>query len=805
MRSSVVEPLPASQPGDTQGQRHQYQPLYSPRKPYSPRPTSKHLKGTSERSLVLAPAEGWLVLVLLAVAVYCVVFSISQLGWVGNTFILNWSATVGLVVGLMVAKIEKFPQVILHMAACLVGHWLSIWLVSSFAWHVPWTLLIAKIGAIITDPTNSGRSDMVFLFYLSFLSFFLGHFGAWLIYRAHLPWLVAIVYASILLINLSYVPHDLSSVIAIQVTALILLIARAQLAAKLLQWKSEGLYTDRTWLRGITLRFTQFASVMVLLTLVISWLLPVLGQPSAGETFWNELNNVWNNALQGNIQWQDPAAALQPYQPSTNFFSDHLTISGSVHLPTGEVLSYTSTATTPQYLAGFSFDHFDGHTWTSLANVNSSEYTANHLLPTDETTASKEVKTSVTIVQPPDETKHFVFGPPQPSAFSMSTVIYGTPLVSAWAQEDALRKGEEYVVTSSILTASSSKLAAIPLPQNDPNHIWKQDTNYTPLQLYYTQVPTNLSPQVSQTAQQWTRGATSAYHALQMLVTHLSDATQFTYSQDNSMIPSNVDAISWLLQTHRGYCTYYATAMTIMARQLGIPARMMNGFSQGHFDTLSKVWVVDGNDAHSWVQAFFPGLGWLNFDPTPGYNLSGNGTTSLRPTTTPVPTATAHPTQPKSTPPAKNKTTSPSPLSVSGNGSTANTNGAENMLFDLSMVALLCSVVIFLLAMARYWWRSLYAESTFIAATFWRLCRIASWVGLSPRRWQTPYEYSRILCQRMPQEAPSLWRLTELFVRERWAPVSQTPSAMTDTELRHIWPGLRRIFVHLLWMKAQKR
>ena len=66
MRSSVVEPLPASQPAEMQGQRHQYQPLYSPRKPYPPPPTSKHLKSTSERSLVLAPAEGWLVLLLLA-------------------------------------------------------------------------------------------------------------------------------------------------------------------------------------------------------------------------------------------------------------------------------------------------------------------------------------------------------------------------------------------------------------------------------------------------------------------------------------------------------------------------------------------------------------------------------------------------------------------------------------------------------------------------------------------------------------------------------------------------------------------
>jgi transglutaminase-like putative cysteine protease len=805
MRSSVVESSPASRPAGVQSQRHQYQPPYPPHKSYSPRPTSKRLKGTSERSLVLAPAEGWLVLVLLAVAVYCVVFSISQLGWVGNTFILNWSATAGLVVGLIVAKIEKFPQVILHMAACLVGHWLSIWLVSAFALHVAWTLLIAKIGTIISDPTNFNRSDMVFLFYLSFLSFFLGYYGAWLIYRAHLAWLVAMVYASILLINLSYIPHDLAYLVAIQVTALILLIARAQLGAKLLQWKSEGLYTDRTWLRGITLRFMQLASVMVLLTLLISWLLPVLEQPSAGGTFWNYLNNIWSNVLQGNISWQDPSAVLHPYQAPTNFFGDQLTISGSVHLPKGEVLDYTSTAA-PQYLAGFSYDHFDGHTWTSLANANSQNYDVNTPLPTDETTSFKEAKTSVTIVQPPDETKHFVFGPPQPSAFDKSTVIYGTSLVSAWAQESALSKGEHYQVTSLLPTASSTRLAAIPLPHNDPDQIWKKDPYYTPLQASYMQVPA-LPSQVLQTTRQWTQGATSAYRALQMLEAHLSDTTQFTYSQDNPAIPSNVDAISWLLQTHRGYCTYYATAMTIMARQLGIPARMMNGFSHGHFDTQRKVWVVDGSDAHSWVQAFFPGLGWLNFDPTPGYSLSGNGTTSPRPATTPVPMATTHPTLPqaKGTPPTKKKITPPLPPTASGNGSTANTNGAENILFGVSMVVLLCSIVLFLVAVARYWWRGLYADSMFIAATFWRLCRMASWVGLAPRRWQTPYEYSRILCQRVPQEAGSLWRLTELFVRERWAPVSQTPYVMTNAELRRIWPDLRRIFVRLLWMKAQKR
>src|SRR5437763_1387279 len=86
------------------------------------------------------------------------------------------------------------------------------------------------------------NSDMVFLFYLSFLSFFLGYFGAWLTYRAHLPWLVALVYCSILLINLGYTnqAQDQSLLVIILLTSLMLLIARVQLARQLASWTSEG-------------------------------------------------------------------------------------------------------------------------------------------------------------------------------------------------------------------------------------------------------------------------------------------------------------------------------------------------------------------------------------------------------------------------------------------------------------------------------------------------------------------------------------------------------------------------------------
>jgi len=794
----VAEPSPSPAILDIQGQRSQ--PLYKPQTPNPKRPKPK--ANAKKARLVLAPKEGWLTMALLAVAAFCVIYSISAVGWVSHTFILYWSAAAGLCVGLVVAKLHRLPQPILHLASCLIGHWLSIWLTSVIAYHVSWGLLIAGIGAVITDPTRINNSEMVFLFYLSFLSFFLGYFGAWLLYRAHLPWLVSLVYCSILLINLNYVRQEPPFTVAILLAALILLIARMQLTIKLEYWKSQGLYTDRSWVRGITTRSMQIASVILALTLLLGWALPVLGQPGSGATFWNNLDNAWANITQNHLSLQNPGSIFQPYQAPTNFFGDQLTIAGSVHLPAGEVLNYTSSAA-PQYLAGFSYDHFDGHTWTASAQGSGQNYDAGALLPNDTNVNYTPVTTSVSLVQPPDGTKHYLFGPAQPTTIDVATTLYGNPFVSAWTQQSALTKGEHYQVTSFISNASPRDLSVVPFPQDNPD-FWNGDTNFNTLQMFYLQAPLGISHQILTTAQQWTQGATNIYDALKMLEAHLSNQAQFTYSLDNPPVPNNVDAVSWLLQTRHGYCTHYATAMTVMARLMGIPTRIVNGFSRGHLNRQRNAWVVDGSDAHSWVQAYFPGYGWINFDPTPGFALH-NTQAGGPPTVTPTPAKPA----PTATPAHKKKGTSPKLPVEPQSGTNASSSDAaarQNLLLELSLTALAGSILALLLAVARYWWRNLYSDSSFIAGAYWRLCRLASWVGLSPREWQTPYEFSQVLCRRVPGEAKSVWRLTELFVRERWAsPPQASPPERKDPIYRVPTPSFSRLLLGLLWQRTIHR
>jgi transglutaminase-like putative cysteine protease len=81
-------------------------------------------------------------------------------------------------------------------------------------------------------------------------------------------------------------------------------------------------------------------------------------------------------------------------------------------------------------------------------------------------------------------------------------------------------------------------------------------------------------------------------------------------------------ATVWLLfqSNHSVFCNYFASAMAVMARELGMPARVVVGYTAGTFDAKTHDWVVHGSDAHAWTQIYFAGYGWINFEPSPSFS-----------------------------------------------------------------------------------------------------------------------------------------------------------------------------------------
>ncbi|MEB4953275.1 transglutaminase-like domain-containing protein, partial [Pseudomonas aeruginosa] len=70
-----------------------------------------------------------------------------------------------------------------------------------------------------------------------------------------------------------------------------------------------------------------------------------------------------------------------------------------------------------------------------------------------------------------------------------------------------------------------------------------------------------------------------------------------------------------------GYCEHYSAAMTVMLRSLGIPARVVVGYSPGQLDPQTGSWLYLQSNAHAWVEAYFPGYGWIPFEPTANRQL----------------------------------------------------------------------------------------------------------------------------------------------------------------------------------------
>jgi protein-glutamine gamma-glutamyltransferase len=121
-------------------------------------------------------------------------------------------------------------------------------------------------------------------------------------------------------------------------------------------------------------------------------------------------------------------------------------------------------------------------------------------------------------------------------------------------------------------------------------------------------------------AQDVVQGAPSPYVAAAALERWFRQPSEggFVYDEQPPVPAANQPALAQFLETRRGYCQHFAGAMTLMLRYLGIPARVAAGFTSGSYDADSHEWTVTDHEAHDWVEVYFPGWGWIPFDPTPG-------------------------------------------------------------------------------------------------------------------------------------------------------------------------------------------
>ena len=129
----------------------------------------------------------------------------------------------------------------------------------------------------------------------------------------------------------------------------------------------------------------------------------------------------------------------------------------------------------------------------------------------------------------------------------------------------------------------------------------------------YLQLPDNLPSSVAAKAQEIAGGLASPYRQMEQLEAYLS--TRYTYTLTPGNVPRNRDFVEYFLESGEGYCVYFASAMTVMARTLGVPARFVIGYG---LEASETDWMAYADNAHAWVECYILGVGWIPFDPTAG-------------------------------------------------------------------------------------------------------------------------------------------------------------------------------------------
>jgi transglutaminase-like putative cysteine protease len=136
----------------------------------------------------------------------------------------------------------------------------------------------------------------------------------------------------------------------------------------------------------------------------------------------------------------------------------------------------------------------------------------------------------------------------------------------------------------------------------------------------YTALPPQaVGPHVAALRDEVVRTAASAGpYDLANRIVEILRSSAFTYDTIVRDVDCSLSVAECFATSRRGYCVQYATTMAVILRDLGIPARIVEGFLPGRRDTASNTEVILSRDAHAWVEVYFSGVGWVGFDPTAG-------------------------------------------------------------------------------------------------------------------------------------------------------------------------------------------
>lgn len=357
--------------------------------------------------------------------------------------------------------------------------------------------------------------------------------------------------------------------------------------------------------------FMNGALVSAALIVLISWSLPLsISSFEAAARGWKNLTRPFES-LRENLNYAIEGLDAPGGQPSGSgdFYGESLTLGRGTPLSDEVVFTVRlrdEVEVPPRfYWRGRVYDRYENGVWSNAAAVSAAYApAANDLLIPD---LSQRVRAAFTFRA--ERRQSLLYTAAQPVWVNQEGSLLSTPLdagrqdVFAFFADPALERGDMYESRAALADPSVEELRAA-------------GTDYPAwVTARYLQLPADLSSRIVELAAELAAGQETPYDRAAAVTAWLR--REIEYEPVLASPPPGGDPLTWALFDYKkGFCFYYATAEVVMLRSLGIPARMAVGFSEGEIDEDENLYVVRRLDYHAWPEVYFPGIGWVEFEPT---------------------------------------------------------------------------------------------------------------------------------------------------------------------------------------------
>lgn len=553
-------------------------------------------------------------------------------GWVRNLDLVATVTLLGVFAGLALGK-SIFARWVVFLFALAYGIFVIPWQLGltlgvDLEWIERLRIMAERTRAILADIIlrNPVTDNLFFLLLMATIFWIVSVYAGYQlvrngdVWRAMLPGGIAI-----------FAIHHYDSAVerrswylAAYVFFTLLILARTYFLHQRRSWQSRRTFVPP----DISFDLSRFTLLITLIIVLMAWNSPALADSlSPVSNLYRFIEKPW---LEAKEEISFLFASLRATVGLvTDYYADEQPLGlGNVNTDE-EVMEITAPRVSfvghRFYWRARVYDSYEEGRWTSSVKESVEFNPSRHdlLIPDG---GEREV---VTVEITPREALITLYSPTQPIWYSRPGDLYltqledGTVDVVNMEARPLVRPGETYQVRASVANVTQKALreAGVDYPQ------WVLDR--------YLQLPEDITPRTRLLAERLAEGAETPYDVVERVTYWLRENIEYIERIEEP--PSDQELIDWFLfEYQKGFCNYYSSAMVILLRSVGIPARWAVGYAQGLpqigqvpnmpeqlrgqlpdvFFADQQIYTVRQLDAHSWPEVYFPGIGWVEFEPT---------------------------------------------------------------------------------------------------------------------------------------------------------------------------------------------